>query len=84
MDNKVVMGNAADYATKMDNTLTDAVQAWWKGLSKKDLLHYISEQPDITADHIRNMLANEQCNLLFGVAFSLATLDAAADFNTAK
>lgn len=84
MDNKITMGNSPDYATKMDKTLTEAVQAWWKGLSKEDLLNYMYEMPDITADHIRSMLSNEQCNLLFGVAFSLATLDAQADFHTSK
>lgn len=79
------MGNAiGTYATKMDSALTEAVKAWWEGLSKEDLLQFMQEQSDITADHIRAMLSNEQCNMIFGVAFSLATLDAAADFHTIK
>lgn len=88
MDNQLtsnpLLANSGGYAPKMDKVLTDAVQNWWKNLTKEEILMYLAEQPDITADILRNMLANEQCTMLMGVAFSMATLDAVADFNKTK
>lgn len=81
MANLGVSENGAGYAPKMDKTLTDAVSGWWNGLSKEELLTYILNQPDISADHIRHMLANEDCTLEFGIKFSAATCDAVTDFH---
>ena len=79
-----VNANGSDYAPKMDNNLTKTITEWWNGLSKEEILTYILNQPDITADHIRHMLANEDCTLAFGIKFSTATCDAVTDFHEGK
>lgn len=72
--------NSGGYAPKMDNSLGAAVAAWWGGLTKDELLDYLRDQPDVTADVLRNMLANENCVLSFGLSFSTATQDAVTNF----
>ena len=72
--------NSGGYGPKIDRVITEAVKGWWNNLSKDELLQFIKEQPSITADNIRNMMANENSNLIFGVTFSTATEDACADF----
>lgn len=72
--------NSGGYIPKMDNALATAINDWWINLTKEELLGYIKDQPDVTADVIRNMLANENCVLSFGVAFSAATKAAVTDF----
>lgn len=76
--------NVNEYATKLDKGFTQAVEAWWNGLSKHEVLTYLDEQPTITADQIREMLANENCTLSFGVQFSVASKEAYTDFQQDK
>lgn len=78
--NNMIRNNGGGYAPKMDNALTKAIADWWQGLSKDEILEYLREQPDVTADILRNMLANENCKLSFGVSFSAATHQSVADF----
>lgn len=80
MNNEVLRNNGGGYAPKMDAYLSKAIEEWWKGLSKEELLDYLREQPTVTADNLRNMLANENCKLSFGVAFSAATHQSITDF----
>lgn len=84
MANLGMNDNGGGYAPKMDNSLTKTIADWWNCLTKEELLTYLLNQPDITADHIRHMLANEDCTLAFGVKFSAATCDAVTDFHENK
>lgn len=79
-NDNVVLANNSGYAPKMDKTFTSAVKSWWESLTKEELLDYLRDQPAMTADVIRNMLANEQCVLAFGVKFSTSSQDAITDF----
>lgn len=74
------INNSGGYAPKMDNSLSDAIKNWWCSLSKNEILDYLRDQPDVTADALRNMLSNENCALAFGVQFSASTMDAVTDF----
>lgn len=78
--NVLIKNNGGGYAPKMDAVLTKAVEEWWNGLTKDELLEYLREQPNVTADNLRNMLANENCKLAFGISFSAATLQSVTDF----
>ena len=80
MSNGVIQNNGGGYAPKMDSYLTKAIEEWWKGLTKDEILDYLREQPTVTADILRNMLANENCKLSFGVSFSAATHQSVTDF----
>lgn len=77
---KEILSNGGGYAPKMDTAVTKAISDWWNNLSKEELLAYLAEQPQVTADNIRNMLANEDCTLAFGMTFSAATCQAVTDF----
>ncbi|MCM1234392.1 MAG: hypothetical protein NC489_30190 [Ruminococcus flavefaciens] len=81
-ENFVITPDGQNYASKMDQALKDMVSAWWDNLTKEEILTYLLEQPSITADHLRNMLANEQCLMNFEVRFSVAGRDATANFHT--
>lgn len=82
MGNNEILANGGGYAPKMDTATTKAISDWWNNLSKAELLEYLAEQPAVTADNIRNMLANENCTLAFGITFSAATMQAVTDFYT--
>lgn len=82
MANLQVTEQGSRYAEKMDQALTDTVAKWWAGLSKNELLTYLAEQPSITADDIRDMLANVNCLMKFEVNFTVMNRDATADFHT--
>lgn len=72
------------YDSKMNQVLTEAITSWWSGLSKEELLQYLQEQPAVTADMLRSMLANEQVTMGLGVQFSVNNLCATADFHNAE
>lgn len=72
--------NSGGYVPKMDNALTAAIKQWWESLTKEEILKYLQDQPNITAEVLRNMLANENCVLSFGVSFSAAMQSAVTDF----
>lgn len=82
MSNFNVTPDGQDYATKMDQALRDMVNDWWQKLTKEEILTYLLEQPSITADHLRNMLANEQCEMKFEVNYSINERNATANFHT--
>lgn len=83
MDNNfTVTPNGENYITKMDDYLKSVMNEWWKSLSKEEILTYLLQQPSITADHLRSMLANEQCMMMFEVKFAVANGDATANFHT--
>lgn len=72
--------DGAGYAPKMDMALSQTVGDWWKGLTKIELLQYIHDQPGVTADDIRRMLANEGVTLEFGLKFSASSTDVVTNF----
>ena len=78
--NAIIQNNGGGYAPKMDQALTKAVSDWWNSLDKNEILDYLRDQPDVTADILRNMLANENCKLSFGISFSAATHQSVTDF----
>lgn len=71
------------YAVKMDQAFSQTIRDWWLGLSKEELLEYFSEQPDITADVLREMISTLDCTLAFDVRFSASSHNAVTDFHTA-
>ena len=77
-----LLGGGDNYAPKMEESLTQSISEWWKNLTKSELLAYLADQPAVTADHLRQMLANEQCVLNVGVTFAIANNEATADFHT--
>lgn len=81
MANLGLFENGSGYAPKMDNNMTNTITEWWNNLSKEELLNYLLNQPNITAEHIRHMLANEDCTLTFGISFSVNTCEAVTDFH---
>lgn len=82
-DNNFLLNtDGSGYAQKMDSAVTNAVQNWWKSLSKEELLAYIAEQPNVTADNIRDMIRNMNTVLAFDIRFSTASEDAVTDFHT--
>lgn len=75
-------GSGDGYMKKMDAGLSGAISTWWNGLSKEEILDYLRDQPQVTADSLREMLANMNCALAFGVTFSTTTKGAITDFYT--
>lgn len=80
MDKKA-LGNGG-YAQKMNAVASKAFSEWWNSLTKEEILEYLLEQPTVTADNLRGMLANEQGMLAFDIQFSVASLEATTDFHT--
>lgn len=82
-DNNFLLNtDGSGYAQKMDNAVTNAMQSWWKSLSKEELLAYLAEQPNVTADNIRDMIRNMNTVLAFDIRFSTASEDAVTDFHS--
>lgn len=69
------------YAVKMDDMVTKTIHEWWSNLSKEELLEYIAEQPTMTADVIRNMMANMNCVMAFDIRYATASSEAVTDFH---
>ena len=76
--------NSGGYAAKLDQIAAAAYKSWWEGLTKEEILDYLRDQPQVTADNIRNMLANENCVISIGMAFDVSTHEAVADFHNNK
>lgn len=74
--------SGSGYRQKMDTIAQEAFSKWWNGLTKQELLDYIAEQPSLTADVLRQMLADEQAVLSFGMSFHVANNQAVTDFHT--
>lgn len=81
-NNFSINNDGSGYAHKMDNAVTNAMQNWWKSLSKEELLAYLADQPNVTADNIRDMIRNMNSVLAFDIRFSTASEDAVTDFHT--
>lgn len=71
----------SSYESKLDQIMAQSMQTWWESLSKEELLTYMMEQPQITADFIRQMMANENCVMGIGVKFSMNAKDAKANLH---
>lgn len=68
------------YAKKMNEALTEAANKWWSDLTKEEILAYLQDSPEITADVLRTMLYNEQAVLSIGSNFNTVTKTASASF----
>lgn len=85
MDGQNVNVNVGNnYAGKMDVLMTRALQEWWRGLTKEEILNYLAEQKCVTADDLRNMIGNNSAVLAFDVRFSSNNLEAVTDFHKNK
>lgn len=74
--------NVVNYESKMNNALSEAIADWWKSLTKEELLDYLREQPAITADVLRALIANNDSVLAFDIRFATAPMVAVTDFHT--
>ncbi len=72
------------YAKKMNEAMTQAANNWWNSLTKEELLAYLQDSPEITADVLRTMLRNEQATLSIGSSFNTVTRTASASFFNAQ
>lgn len=72
----------SNYAVKMDRLMSNAMKEWWNSLSKDEILQYLHDQPAVTADNLRRMLADVDTVLAFDVRFSTDESAAATDFHT--
>ena len=70
------------YAPKMDEVVSKAMKDWWTNLTKDELLKYLADQPNVTADVLREMMAGTNCVLAFDIRFSTNTTSASTDFHT--
>lgn len=72
------------YAEKMNNIASQALAEWWKSLSKEEILKYLSDQPQITADVLRQLIGNSNSVLSFDLRFDSASNQAVTDFHLDK
>lgn len=74
--------NGTTYAPKLDKAMQEAMQSWFNKLSKPELLQFLLDREDLTADMIRDMLRHEKVVLGFGLQYDVTSDKAAADFGT--
>lgn len=72
------------YTAKLDEAMKQATESWFKGLTKTELLQFIQDRPDLSADDIRGMLEREGVVLGFGIQYDVAANTALADFGANK
>lgn len=82
MDENTQVNNGSSYSSKLDAIMAKAYTDWWTGLSKEEILKYLADQQDITADKLRQMIGNMNSVLGFDTKFSTRTFDALVDFRT--
>ena len=68
------------YTSKMNEVLTEAMSKWWNTLTKEELLAYIADSPQITADVLRTILYNEELKLSVNAMFDTTTQNSMASF----
>lgn len=76
--------NGTTYAPKLDKAMQDATQTWFDKMTKPELLQFIMDREDVTADMIRDMLKHEKVVLGFGVQYAVAEGKAQADFGVSQ
>lgn len=76
--------NGTSYAPKLDKAMQEATNGWFYKLSKAELLQFLMDREDITADKIREMLKHEKVVLGFGLQYSVAEDKAVADFGVSE
>ena len=57
------------YVDGINAALTKGVSIWWNHLSKEELMHFIADNPYITADTLRQMVTNSNVKLMFNVQY---------------
>lgn len=76
--------DGTSYVDKLNGELTKAFKQWWESLSKEELLTYLLHQDSISADNIRDMLADENCAIQLITNFKAKEKQATADFQNTK
>lgn len=69
------------YTNKINEQLTQALSNWWNNLTKEEILAYLANQPTVTADSLRSLLAETDTNLVFVTNFMAKDVKASVDFN---
>lgn len=82
MDGNIKSGEA--YSPKMIEAISNPVVDWWNNLTKEQILAFLAEQPNVTADFLRQILANAECELSFNVTFSTSSNKVNASFMPAQ
>lgn len=68
------------YSEKMDVSATEQFRGWWESLTKQELLAYLADSPEVTADTIRDFFKNSGVVLSFSVSFDSVSKQAHATF----
>lgn len=76
--------NGTTYAAKLDKAMQESMQGWFSKLSKPEILQFLMDREDITADVLREMLKHEKVVLGFGLQYSVAEDKAKADFGASE
>ena len=72
--------NSDNYDARLRAVLKAGIAEWFKGLSKEDLLQFLADRPAITADVLRDMMANYNLTVGFGTVFNTKNEEALAVF----
>ena len=72
--------NNVQYAEKMNAGATEHLRNWWDNLTKTELLAYLADSPEVTADTLRNFFKNSGTTLTLSLSFDVASKEASATF----
>ena len=70
------------YQKNLDQALTQVMDEWWSNLSKSDILEFIADLEDVSADMLRDILKVANADIAFKQQFSIPQLSSCAIFNT--
>lgn len=68
------------YAEKMNAGATEQLCNWWENLTKTELLAYLADSPEVTADTIRDFFKNSNTTLSLSLSFDIVAKEAHATF----
>ncbi len=72
--------NEPNYVASMNGGLTTSVNDWWEGLSKDNLLAFLQDNPEVSADMLRAMIAYANVTLTFNVTFNSTEKKSSVEF----
>lgn len=70
-----------NYQQRLDRQISTLIDQWWNNLSKDDLLEFLRDNKNITADMLRALFKEQNVVLYSDLAFSTRTNKAQVDFN---
>lgn len=68
------------YEAKMNAGATEQLCNWWDNLTKTELLAYLADSPEVTADTLREFFKNSNTTLSISLSFDIVTKEARATF----